>query len=132
MAYEIRDLSLGTLAAPTSNFNSSTKQFTGVAASTVPNFFAQSGTTLPMKPVGILQNKPRINESGEVWVPGCISKLLFKTAIGCGSNFIILNTGLGATTASAKAHAPIYGPVLETATSGAVITVSFSFVGMAT
>lgn len=132
MSWEIRDVSLGTLAAPTSNFNSSTKQFIGVIQSTAPEFFSLLGTTVAVRAVGILQNKPRLGESGEIWLPGCVSKIQCKTAITVGKNFYILGTGLAHSSGSANHGTTLYGPALQTASSGDIITVSFAVVGQAT
>ena len=132
MAYSIRDMSLGTLAAPTSTWNSSTRQFRAVRASTLQDIFKDIGSsTSTIRPIGIVQNKPRLGESAEIWLPGCISKIQVGTGgLTVGKNFVIAATGLAFSTGAAPTGhgSAMYGPVLMKGSSGDIISVSFQFI----
>lgn len=131
MAYEFKDLSMGVLAAPTTVWNSSSYQFRAVAASTVEGYFKILGTTHGMVPVGIIQNKPRQYESGEIWMPGCVSKVQAGAGgITVGKNVCFHGDGKAYSTGSLNKYDPIYGPCLLSASSGDIGTISFSLVGI--
>lgn len=136
MSYEIRDMSLGTLASPTSTWNSSTRQYRAVRQSTAPEFFKDIGSsTSSIRPIGIVQNKPRLNESAEIWLPGCISKIQVGLGgVTVGKMFTIAASGLARSTGAANVinGSAMYGPVLQTGVAGDIVTVSFAYVGQAT
>ena len=129
MAYDIKNLSLGTLVASSSY---ALKQYRGVSASTVEGKFSIGATTGQIFPLGILQNNPLTGEAGEIWIPGCISKIVAGSALSVGSRFHIAANGLAYSTASVAAGSALYGPVLETGASSGVITVSFTPFGITT
>jgi hypothetical protein len=130
MAYEIPSATpIGTLKAASSY---ESYQFYAVIASSSEGFFALGSSNKTA--LGILQNKPKVNEAGEIWPPGCVSKIVSgSTALQAGKNFILGGSGIADTTGNAGAGAVIYGPVLEdTASANDIITVAFYSVGITT
>ena len=128
MAYDIRNLSFSLIASSSMQ----SRQYQGVRASTAEDYFTIGATTAAITPIGILQNNPVTGDAGEIWIPGCISKIACRSALNPGSNFWIANNGLAYSTAAIPAKASIYGPVLIAGGSSGIATVAFSAVGMTT
>ena len=128
MAYDIKNLSFSLIASSSMQ----NRQYQGVRASTAADYFAIGATTAAITPVGILQNNPLTGEAGEIWIPGCISKIACRSALNPGSNFWIANNGLAYSTAAIPAKTSMYGPVLVASASSGIATVAFSAVGMTT
>jgi hypothetical protein len=128
MAYDIRNLSFSLIASSSMQ----SRQYQGVRASTVEDYFIIGATTTAITPIGILQNNPVTGDAGEIWIPGCISKIACRSALNPGSNFWIANNGLAYSTAAIPLKASMYGPVLIASASSGIATVSFSAVGMTT
>lgn len=130
MAYDIKNLSLGTLIASSSFQN---RQYYAVQASTVENYFGVGGTTGNSSPVGILQNNPLTGEAGEIWIAGCVSKLVCQTALSPGDRFWIADNGKAYSTGAIPIKTTMYGPVLTAgASSGGIATVVFNCFGITT
>lgn len=129
MAYDIKNLSFSLIASS----SYAAKQYRACKASTVADYFTIGATTAPIFPVGILQNNPLTGEAGEIWLPGCISKVTCGTALTPGMRVHFANNGLAYSTASVPAGAALYGPVLLAgASSGDVATMSFTPIGIST
>jgi hypothetical protein len=129
MAYDIKNLSFSLIAS--SSYGA--LQYRGVRASTVVDHFSIGATTAPIRPLGILQNNPDVGEAGEIWVPGCISKIVTGSALAIGNRFHILNNGRAYSTAAIAAGSAMYGPVLTVASgSSQLVTVSFASFGVTT
>jgi hypothetical protein len=133
MAYDIRNLSFSLIASS----SYTTSQYKAVFASTATaDNFVILGTTVGNRiPVGILQNNPGNGESGEIWVPGCISKIITGGIISLGKTFYIKGNGraYSSTGTNPSARSFLYGPTLEAASASSdVITVSFNTIGTTT
>lgn len=129
MAYDIKNLSFSLIASS----SYALKQYYAAKASTVADYFSIGATTAQVFPVGILQNNPLTGEAGEIWPPGCISKIVCGSALTIGSRFTILNNGMAYSTASVAVGSVIYGPVLTAgASSGDIATVSYTAYGITT
>lgn len=108
-------------------------QYLGVRASTVADYFSIGATTAPIRPLGILQNNPSAGDAGEIWIPGCISKIQSGSALAIGNRFHILNNGRAYSTGAIAAGSAMYGPVLSVASgSSQLVTVSFTPFGITT
>jgi hypothetical protein len=129
MGYEIKNLSISMIASSSYGL----MQYRGVRASTVADHFSIGATTTQIFPLGILQNNPSASEAGEIWIPGCISKIETGTALAIGARFHIVNNGRAYSTASVALGSALYGPVLSVASgSSQIVTVSFTPFGITT
>jgi hypothetical protein len=133
MAYDIRNLSMSLIASS----SYTTSQYKAVFASTATEGkFIILGTTVGNRiPIGILQNNPGNGEAGEIWVPGCISKILTGGVISLGQRYYIKGNGraFSSTGTNPTAQSFLYGPTLEaSAGSSEIITVSFNVLGRTT
>jgi hypothetical protein len=114
----------------TTNF--SNNQYKAVTASTAEEYMVLSGTTASIKPVGILQDNPRLGEAGQIWLSPCITKVVAGSTLTCGKNCYFRGDGLAYSTGTINTGDAIYGPLLmSAASSGLYVPLIFNFVDIA-